>query len=485
MAGITRFTISAVAIAVVFGLGISPVAGQSIVRSERLRFEKLDFKVDHKIPMRDLLPPAPKSAPSGPWDGKDLARVPEVQFQEPLVINAERRGLVQTAHQIAKINYLNRRQRDLFMDVLIDHRPDLAGLPFVMGDECRLTKSDSAGFNHEVAVIGNCLNSKDTPMGFWREVEDYAKQRGKHKTAGEMERYRIAALMQMLGARSSDYQTGLPLRLAELSKWAKPEATQALARMAVFSMDEAGRKSAVVALQNLPAEHATSVLLKGLHYPWPTVARNSAEAMVQLKRTDLIPELIKMLETSDPRAPIMSERDGQKSPVVRELVRMNHHRNCLLCHPPANTPDVLKKDEWPDMKWSETAPGVLSNISGRMPSFDPDIVVAAMPTPGTAFRVSDYHFMSSPDIFVRADVTYLRQDFSLLHKVVDAAPWPEMQRFDYLVRTRVLTDSEARAYRQAFSGESPYRQLALDALRRLTGKNAGTSAAQWRSALGL
>ena len=72
-------------------------------------------------------------------------------------------------------------------------------------------------------------------------------------------------------------------------------------------------------------------------------------------------------------------------------------------------------------------------------------------------------------------------------KVADADPWPEMQRFDYLVRTRTLTESEAESYQKAFGGNraSPYRQAALSALRRLTGKDAGASAEQWRTALGL
>jgi hypothetical protein len=35
-----------------------------------------------------------------------------------------------------------------------------------------------------------------------------------------------------------------------------------------------------------------------------------------------------------------------------------------------------------------------------------------------------------------------------LQSVADAHPWPEMQRFDFLVRTRSLTDEEAQVYRE-------------------------------------
>ena len=85
---------------------------------------------------------------------------------------------------------------------------------------------------------------------------------------------------------------------------------------------------------------------------------------------------------------------------------------------------------------------------------------------------------------VRTDVTYLRQDFSLL--LTDAAADPPTQRFDYLVRTRVLSHEEAESYQAEIAQleeTSPYREIALDALRRLTDSDAGTSAEQWRHVL--
>ena len=35
-----------------------------------------------------------------------------------------------------------------------------------------------------------------------------------------------------------------------------------------------------------------------------------------------------------------SHRDGRKTTVVREVVRINHNQNCLLHHAPADTPDL-------------------------------------------------------------------------------------------------------------------------------------------------
>jgi len=79
---------------------------------------------------------------------------------------------------------------------------------------------------------------------------------------------------------------------------------------------------------------------------------------------------------------------------------------------------------------------------------------------------------------VRVDITYLRQDFSLMMPVANANPWPNLQRFDFLVRTRELTPNQAAEYQEQVTkkskGElSPYHRAAVDALRELTGRDAG------------
>ncbi len=91
---------------------------------------------------------------------------------------------------------------------------------------------------------------------------------------------------------------------------------------------------------------------------------------------------------------------------------------------------------------------------------------------------------------MRIDVTYLRQDFSIFQAVADANPWPEMQRFDFLVRTRTLTDEEVTAYREKLANRepgrlSPYQRAALAALRELSGRDAEPSAEAWRKLLDL
>ena len=63
-----------------------------------------------------------------------------------------------------------------------------------------------------------------------------------------------------------------------------------------------------------------------------------------------------------------------------------------------------------------------------------------------------------------------------------------MQRYDYLVRTRPVTEEETAAYREAFlknepNTPTPYQRAALAALRELTGKDTEPTGAAWRKLL--
>jgi len=53
-------------------------------------------------------------------------------------------------------------------------------------------------------------------------------------------------------------------------------------------------------------------------------------------------------------------------------------------------------------------------------------LVAQVPFPGSPLSPQYYQGRSRfESIFVRADVTYLRQDFSLALPVANAKPWPD------------------------------------------------------------
>src|SRR5262249_51471202 len=139
--------------------------------------------------------------------------------------------------------------------------------------------------------------------------------------------------------------------------------------------------------------------------------------------------------------------------VVREVVRVNHLRNCLLCHAPST-----------DRR---------------------DPLRGVVPTPGEP--LPQVYYSSRKGDFVRADVTYLRQDFSVTECVAKPGKWPQWQRFDYLVRTRELTADELAAHRKkppkSLFASYPQRNVVLFALRELTGLNAGEESADWQEVL--
>lgn len=428
------------------------------------------FKIDPRTPLKDLLPPPPKIKRwREPLRGNDLSRVPEVQFQASLGVVNEA-AIRKIAHQIAKINHLNNRKTDGFIESLRSERPDLAGLPFAMGDACRSKGERSRQFAEEVRVLRVVLEQGKDQLepvlsrSFWAQYQtnctasDIVQSKVRREQREMMTLARIAALTQIL-APMAEMHPGLAKYLATISH---VEATRALARLALFSSEADARKAAVDALKIRRERDYTEILVSGLRYPWPAVARRSAEAIVKLERNDLLPQLLDVLEQPDPRAPVMRQVKEKRVPMVREMVRINHHRSCLLCHAPGNT----------------------GKVSG-------DAVKAEVPVPGQPLNPPTGPYNASrQEILVRVDVTYLRQDFSALQAVADANPWPEMQRFDFLVRTRELTEDEAEAYREKLKprepGEfSPYQRAALSALRELTGRDTEPTPQAWRRLLKL
>jgi hypothetical protein len=487
---------------------ISPVLAKKIMAPPP---EHYRVEMDPKATEMGLLPIPPNAVlPSEKLLAPDLAHVPEVQLHKPVLVpvpkneaalsekeqielsKARERAIVHTARLTTHINYLNKKKPDRFVELLVEHRLDLAGLPFVMGSACRLSTGDRKQFKIAVDVVSilhDNMASMKSPSDFWKSYDSNRKSSQLNLKVVE-DRICAAACMQMLALESAELLVGLVKRLEAFNRsdLDKKAAAHALTNLAVFSQEKEVRQAAIAALQNHPETADKALLLHGLHYPWPSIAQNSADAVTQLKRQDLIPDLISMLDSPDPRAPIVKEVKNQKVSLVREVVRINHHRNCLLCHPPGNTPDVMTTEVWQGVKPRAIEKGVEAvDCNIRMKA--DDVLTGTVPSAGEALPTGSrgYRRFSSPDIIVRADVTYLRQDFSLLQKVPSAHPWPEMQRFDYLMRSRVVTEDQAQTYRAeiANSGDSPYHQAALGALRLLTGKNAGTTAKEWRDALGI
>lgn len=421
---------------------------------------KFTFPIPAFTKPSELLPTPPKQVPAGPAVTDDLAKVPEVAFAE----QPEKAALAdqprEVAHQLAKVAHLNAQKTDLFLTTLLANRPDLRGLPFVMGDACRTTGERTKQFSAAVGLVRVALTNGQ-PDAFWQQFtglcaqQDAARPRGDKALAEHVHLARMAAATQMMAAEAADLRAGLAKYLTGVPH---VEATRQLAKLALFSPEEDVRSAALDALKVRREKDYTDILVGGLRYPWPAVARRAADAVAKLERTDLIPELVKILDEPDPRLP----KTTGKGSTVRELVKLNHHRNCLLCHP--------------------------SGQPGQVPA---DAILAEVPVQGQPLpSLTQGYGRSQPDLMVRVDVTYLRGDFSLMLPVADAHPWPDAQRFDFLVRERAVSAAEADRFEAALTVTepgvlSPYHKAALAALRDITGKDTAPTAGAWRELLKL
>jgi hypothetical protein len=355
--------------------------------------------------------------------GNDLNRVPELLFGMSL----------EEARRFDKLG------TDGFVRALIRKRRDLAGLPFLLGDDARLSRERAKVFRHEVFVtqlIELCERDdwEETFALFEKEWWDRAEKEQAAKA-------RIAALRQIMAAASLEMRRR---QVTFLSGSRLPEATAEPARLAVFDPEKAVRSAAIEALARRPTRESRDVLAEALRYPWPAVSERAAEAIVKLKRSDLLPQLVAVLHGPDPREPRIESSSDGKVCVTKELVRINHERSCVLCHAAAD----------PD----------------RSSGYDADVR-----------RTEAGYTNSRRDDSIRFDVTYLRQDFSVMQG---------KHRFDFVARKRVLSQEEAKDLRERLKqsyedGVPPHHLAAARALRELTGRDAGMKASAWREVLKL
>ena len=174
------------------------------------------------------------------------------------------------------------------------------------------------------------------------------------------------------------------------------------------------------------------------------MAVHAAETLAFVKDKGAVPDLLSLLGQPD-TIPLVTIHRGEKEvTAVRELVRINHLRNCLMCHP-----------------------GSFSRT---------DLVRGRVPTPGEPLPAplsSPQYYDGSGTILVRADTTYLKQDFSVMLPVPNCDQWPDQQRFDYFLRTRPATMQEKQFLAEWKLDQTPTeaREALLFALREITGKD--------------
>ena len=253
-------------------------------------------------------------------------------------------------------------------------------------------------------------------------------------------------MRQLLQAEQTAARLVLVERLAMVKG---QEASEALARLAVFDLSPSVRVNAVQALAQRPANEFRKVLLDAFRYPWPAPAIHAAEVVVALKLGGVRPALAELAELPDPALPFVKMIDGKKVFSIREVVRINHLCNCVLCHP---------------LALDNSHP-----ISGRIP------------LPGEEMRelkeAEHRGYFSNGGVasglFARADITFLRQEFSVVLPVQNPVKWPAEQRYDFVVRTRSLKITEHFAFLQQqqdgnFPASYPQRDAVLYALQKVT-----------------
>jgi hypothetical protein len=326
-------------------------------------------------------------------------------------------------------------------------KPDFAGLPIRMGAHCQSGKEPAENLQvlstklHAVLSAAIFPNTSDPRPN----VEVLRKSLLEDSGSGKPEWLRaeaIPALVQILIAENKPVRLLLVELLAQIPS---REAGVALAQRAMFDLSPEVRGAAVRALKDRPREQFRATLLDGFRFPWQAANEHAAEALAALDAKETVPDLVKLLDQPAPTA--ATPLGSDKKLHVREMVRINHLSSCTFCHPRSLVATDLVRGQVPDPN-QRVSPGAYQS--------------------------------ERPLSFVRADITYLRQDFSVVQPVANPGPWPAFQRFDYVVRTRPATLDEEIFARPADPSANRQRQAILFALRELTGADAGTTVTSWR-----
>jgi hypothetical protein len=396
---------------------------------------------------------------------------------------------------------------------LLRVRPDFKSLPLHAGAKSQLPPKSALNLeslSRKLRLYLGQVLTQPGPEKLGAEILGKALRNELKGTQAEWLRPEaIPTLMQML----MHEQAGVRLVLVELlAEIPGQRATEALARRAVFDFSPRVREAAIRALQARPGEYYRPVLLQALRYPWAPPAEHAAEALVSLNDRPSIPELVMLLEEIDPCAP-HTLSSGLRT--VKEVVRVNHVNNCLACHPPANGPGepCLGVDPVVTVPTRMTQAQLnalqrLTSVGGGHNYGGRSITGGGTGTTATSTARQNNRLVTVPiPALIRGDITFVRQDFSVqLPRVAQPgnppgvpgfpvnppqppappiaanglpnAPAPTGTRFDFMVRSRVLTSKEAAPGR-AVETRYPQREAVLFALRHLTRQDEGDTTAGW------
>ncbi len=396
-----------------------------------------------------------------------LASVPEVKSFTLPVLNS----LVQTYYKTFRAGVGN-----ITSTPLLRVRPDLASLPLISAN--RLRPRDALNLQTLSRELRALLDLTAPTDGTGRRplpllLEEAMRTR---KVRGRPEWLRPAAvpvLLQLLMHEDRPVRYMLVDLLADIPG---PAADIALAQRAVVDLDADVREAALHALQVRPLGDARRIFLRYLRYPWAPLADHAAEALVYLRDQKAAPALVALLREPDPAGPLAGT-NGQI--YFQEVVRIPHEANCMMCHPAAVSGQDFVLRSMPGLVLHLTADRATVFNANQLP---PSLQGAALQTvksqPAGGYYSGNRGEKLGP-LYIRADVTYFRQDFSLSDLVVDPTVGAlQKPRSDYLLRNRLARDKELGS---PSNDPTHYeqREAVLWALRELTGKDVGTETAAW------
>jgi hypothetical protein len=379
----------------------------------------------------------------------------------------------------------NRNEFHLRLDAayILHVRPDFKTLPLRRGPASRVDQNAS----RELQALGRELHvlMDQRAAAKTREKEpstvllaEFMKlETRQDKKPNWLRPEAVPTLQQILGHEDLAVRLMLVDLLAQIDGRAS---SVALVQHAVFDLSSEVRDAAIKALDRRPREQYRSALIAALRYPWAPAADHAAEALVALKDRDAPPLLVRMLTEPDPADPVVKKDLFWK----REVVRMRHLDNCVVCHPPANGTELVQGavpgfavvDKQKVVSISVLPPSVQSTLTGGGS-------VAVATTTKKSYYESTPSATSAAPFTVSGDITYLRQDFSIEQPALvnQGAKFAD-QRFDYLVRCRPLTDKQTQEWKAKKDRPESYEQrdAVLFALRELTGQDAGPTTEAWQ-----
>jgi hypothetical protein len=377
-------------------------------------------------------------------------------------------------------------------DIFASQRPDFLGLPFRMDSDSILDKEEVADLqlvgrklrtalvlsksSSDIDAATDALVLRALLLGENAEGLSPAQklriEAAKHAAAAmegtscqiPRQQELISGLMQIMAAEEPPARQ-LVVDLLQSIPGAR--AARALVACALYDLSAEVRASATAALRDRPRKESRELLLQGLRYPWAPVADHAAETLVALGDTAVVPSLVEFLKLPNPT--VVEDRPGKK--MTRELVRINHVSNCLMCHPISIVKSDPLRDEVPVLWRSQAIPVVMDRIYlSVQKSWAGARLTAQRKRSGTVVKYED------TQLFIRGDYTYLHQDFAAKQPVKVSGPWPKLQRYDYVVRLRPATPADLKLAET----KNEQREAVLFALRELTGTDHGASADQWQ-----